>query len=598
VVLCPPFGREYTQAHFALRLVAEKVAAAGLLALRFDYDGTGDSFGGVDTPGQVTGWLRSIDDAIAMVRDCGASDVSLVGMRLGALLAAKAAAEDGAVDQLVLWDPCLSGRAFVRQQQALSQLTLGVTGRLADGSVETPGAVYSAETAKDLGAVTMAGLGTAARRVLVLSREDSPVDVEALAGVAAESLDEMTADGQGALMDVGPPFQRLPHVAIDRIAGWVTAGAGGPAVAVTAPRPAGRVVVGRGPAGRPITERPFFVPPSGLFGMVCEPAGPAGTTGPDRPDEPAPGGPVALFLSVANEHHIGPGRLWVDLSRRWAGLGIRCVRLDMSGLGESPVRADGQERFVARAMEAFADVEDAVAAFAPDDHRSVILVGLCSSAYQAVESALDLAPGAVVVVNPVLAFVPPEVQAGRPMDRRRKAAIPRKATTMALRDTASMSRLRAWFPGWRRRLRQWAQPGRPLAPVLQLGMSVGWRVRLRRQPGHPRRWLRALVAGGTDVYLLAGERDTRAIRFGTSQRFRDRLGRDGSFRFDYVPDIEHALLTDHDRRKASDLVTEHVIGHIRRQASAPGGPGRPGRGSTPLAGPGDDGRRDQPVGVG
>src|SRR6267378_4565458 len=43
LVICNPFGNEAICAHRSLRHLAERAADAGIPALRFDYDGTGDS---------------------------------------------------------------------------------------------------------------------------------------------------------------------------------------------------------------------------------------------------------------------------------------------------------------------------------------------------------------------------------------------------------------------------------------------------------------------------------------------------------------------------------------------------------------------------
>ncbi|MGM0767460.1 MAG: alpha/beta fold hydrolase [Pseudomonadota bacterium] len=113
VVLCYPFGQEYMRAHKSVRRLAINLAALGYSVLRFDYRGTGDSAGELDG---VTSehWVEDIGHAIQEVMDMAAvSQVALVGLRLGALVAARTAATNPAVSRLVLWDPVTDGAGYV-----------------------------------------------------------------------------------------------------------------------------------------------------------------------------------------------------------------------------------------------------------------------------------------------------------------------------------------------------------------------------------------------------------------------------------------------------------------------------------------------------
>src|SRR5208283_6078020 len=120
-----------------------------------------------------------------------------------------------------------------------------------------------------------------------------------------------------------------------------------------------------------------------------------------------------------------PSRLWVELSRQWAVAGVRSLRLDMSGLGDSPNRQGGLDAWASCKPEAFDDVIDAVGWLSPDDPSDVVLVGLCSAGYQALESAVMIRARGVVAINPVVSFVPEERRFGLRLDPRRRVVFPR-----------------------------------------------------------------------------------------------------------------------------------------------------------------------------
>lgn len=84
--------------------------------LRFDYFGTGDS-GGDGSDASLRGWESDIDTAIDELKDiAGVGRVALVGLRLGATLAARVAERrNREVSALVLWDPIVSGQAYVEE---------------------------------------------------------------------------------------------------------------------------------------------------------------------------------------------------------------------------------------------------------------------------------------------------------------------------------------------------------------------------------------------------------------------------------------------------------------------------------------------------
>jgi len=115
-VLCHPWGAEYVYAHRSMRQLAIKLSMAGFHTLRFDYFGTGDSAGEM-TDADLSGWETDVESAIEGIRDiAGTTQVTLIGLRLGATIAARVALRHSKeIEALVLWDPILSGEEYLQR---------------------------------------------------------------------------------------------------------------------------------------------------------------------------------------------------------------------------------------------------------------------------------------------------------------------------------------------------------------------------------------------------------------------------------------------------------------------------------------------------
>jgi len=415
VVLCPSLSSEAARTAPALRRLADLLAGAGLAAFRFDYDGTGDSSGSDDDPGRVAAWIGSVSQAVVFVRSLGLR-AAVVGLRMGGTLAA-AALDDISppVDQLVLWDPCPSGRAFLRQQQMLAAAALHHTPRK-DGSIETLGMVFAPETVTALRELHIDHTkGPLAEAVLVLTRRGRPVDPAMAARLSEEHVTWDVVDGQDTLVDEAPNDPRTPEDTLERIAAWMAAGPAAPAVLV--PRDHDdRAVVGTDVDGRPIVERPVTLAGGQIFAMVTRPGcagiaetraeGSGGGSGADQA-EPARPGPVVVFLNAGVIDHAGPSRLWVAWSRRWAALGLRCVRVDLRGNGESsPVVGWSGPPFLSPTVTA--DIDAVLSDVTGGNPSDAVLVGLCSGGFHALHAARRQHVRAVCAINPVFSMSPGE----------------------------------------------------------------------------------------------------------------------------------------------------------------------------------------------
>lgn len=118
-VLCHAGPQDYRHTHWAFRKLAGLLAKEGMHVLRFDYYATGDS-AGESIEGSLGQWTADIATAVQELQDLsGLRRVSLVGMRLGGSLAARACAAGLRVRDLVLWEPVVHGSDYLRQLEAV-----------------------------------------------------------------------------------------------------------------------------------------------------------------------------------------------------------------------------------------------------------------------------------------------------------------------------------------------------------------------------------------------------------------------------------------------------------------------------------------------
>jgi alpha/beta superfamily hydrolase len=118
VVICYPFGHEYVNSLRGCRQLATRFSRAGFAALRFDYLGTGDSARrGEDVT--LGDWVDDIEHAIADIRRHGRlRSLTLIGIRLGASLAALVGSRRSDVDRVVMWEPVTAGKDHVAELRA------------------------------------------------------------------------------------------------------------------------------------------------------------------------------------------------------------------------------------------------------------------------------------------------------------------------------------------------------------------------------------------------------------------------------------------------------------------------------------------------
>jgi uncharacterized protein len=173
VVLCYPLWQEYMRAHRAFRQLAMLLSKAGFSVLRFDYFGTGDSAGESDA-GDVSRWTHDISTAIDELKDtAGVSRVSLVGLRLGASLAAAVATVRKDLDRIILWDPVVGGKAYVEKMVLTERTNGGAHRHGALGTIGVKGFPLTSRMREGLEGIDLQRLASPAsgRMILTVSEE-------------------------------------------------------------------------------------------------------------------------------------------------------------------------------------------------------------------------------------------------------------------------------------------------------------------------------------------------------------------------------------------------------------------------------------------
>lgn len=405
VVICAPYGYEMMCTYRACRHLAEGFAASGVPALRFDYDGTGDSAGSDDDPDRVTAWVDSIGLAVDELEACsGVTDIVLFGLRFGALLAAEYARRRP-VTGLVLMAPIASGRAFVRELRALAVMNSDSPIATGEREHDLLGYHLSAETRAELASIDLATLAERpAAHALIIGRDDLPAAeqtlVDALARTGVSTSSAVTSDF--ADMVIAPHHATVPFQLWDDVVRWVQQ-VPLQQHALSA-FPTAAAPVGGGPAQLAIVDTPdgqvreTFVSDGAVFGVLSRPAedpAPIGTVAPFRAPLP-----TILLLNIGMNHHVGCHRLWVTASRMWATRGYQVLRLDSSGIGDSASRDMNAERAlysgqpsedVRRVMDVLEKTQGA---------RRFLLCGLCAGAFTAYHTAVvDPRVVGVVMIN-------------------------------------------------------------------------------------------------------------------------------------------------------------------------------------------------------
>ena len=114
LLVCHAFSEERQMTYRSLYLFSQELARDGVPSLRFDYGGTGDSEGELADVTLDTMVNDTVCAAAEARRRLGVDKLVLLGIRLGAVVAAAAAGRIPGIEALVLWNPIGQGKPYLR----------------------------------------------------------------------------------------------------------------------------------------------------------------------------------------------------------------------------------------------------------------------------------------------------------------------------------------------------------------------------------------------------------------------------------------------------------------------------------------------------
>jgi pimeloyl-ACP methyl ester carboxylesterase len=387
VVICGSFGFEEICARKSVVLLAHELAARGVNVLRFDYFGTGDSLGGPLDADQVATWIGNIRAAADWLRSHGGvSDLSLVGLRLGALLAVNAADTIENLATLALIAPPVSGKAWLRESLAFSSMIappVGATTRGDSGDVLT-GYRLSAETAADLKTLDWQKLATITDPSILIMAREQMQEAHRVAALATghAHIEVLPFTGYGAMMcdptASEPPMPTLRMLA-DQLAAGVEAQTSLPSL------PPCLSLTGSG-----FVETPVQIGADAhINGVLCRPTG-----GEERRN-------IIVFFNAGGIPHTGWARMHVDIARKLACSGTSSLRIDLPGLGDS-ARPGDPSTIAIISQDLTGQIVAVNDWLSERGFVEIALAGSCSGAYHAFHAALnDARVDRLVLLNQV-----------------------------------------------------------------------------------------------------------------------------------------------------------------------------------------------------
>lgn len=395
VILLPAWGFEEFTIRRGWAELADRLAKDGYCALRFDWPGTGDSLGDTAAGTTLADWLEAARHAAAFLKDTrGVSRIILIGHGIGGLLAPHLVTALEA-EATVLMAPQNEGRMGWRELSITSRMIasfLRIPNEPADGGIEVAGFCLSKALADEISALSLAGcVLPSGHPVLALTRGGTEAGASLKARLDAAGAAVTLADYSGYQRFMAYDMTaETPHADFETVLAFLRE-------RLPAERREATPATGSGPQlvqPGAFMETPLLFGPGGrLFGLVCQPEGKASRG-------------VIVLVNSGYNYHVGWARMHVEFARALAEKGISSLRIDTSGIGDSPLIHDRPPFYD------HAQVDDVIAAVTAAGGLSlgpVLVSGRCSGAYSSLQAAvIDTRIRGVIAVNPARLAIGPD----------------------------------------------------------------------------------------------------------------------------------------------------------------------------------------------
>jgi pimeloyl-ACP methyl ester carboxylesterase len=313
----------------------------------------------------------------------------------------------------------------------------------------------------------------------------------------------------------------------------------------------------------PLQERIVRIGPQGdLFGIVSEPSEPSSRSL-----------PFVVLLNAGSAYRVGPNRLHVSLARQLSAIGFRCLRLDLGGLGDSiaPNRARENDPYPATA---FRDIDTTLKYLRSECGADrVVLMGLCSGAYFAFQSAARLSDPSLVesvAINPLTFWwkdgMSLDISPGRRIEAFHDVvtALFKPGKWLKLLSGRSKNGIKGVMrivAGW------WQMRSRKTArPAADASMDV-----LSSHPQEedlPGDLERIAQAGRHLAFFLSREDPGYGLLRFHARRKSRALCRAGKMSVHFVEDADHTFTRRDWRRALGEAISEHLVRRYARRSQA------------------------------